>query len=161
MATVDIKVTGLPETISNIESLPEGIRQNVIMAALRIALEPIYASAKNYVPVLYGFLKEHITRKTSRMKDGVSFIGMVGILTGGEPLDIATEGRRKGQEIIVYPAMYGAFVEQGTSKREATPFLRPALEDQAGNAANLFAIQAEEEIDKLVEKAVYGSVSRL
>ena len=161
---VEIKVTGLPETIANIEALPDGVRENVIMKALRVALEPIFAAAKNNVPVLYGFLKDHITRKTERMKDGVTFIGMVGILTGGEPLDVTIrKGKNNpaGTEIIVYPAMYGEFVELGTSKMEPVPFLRPSLDSQASNAANLFAIQAEEEIDKLVEKAVWGTVTRL
>ena len=160
MSMIEITVRGLPETIANIESLPEGIRQNVIMRAIKVGLEPIWISAKNYVPVLYGFLKEHIVRKTSRMSDGVTFIGMVGIERGGEPLDVATKGKSKGQEIKVYPSTYGTFVELGTSTREATPFLRPALDAQATNAANLFAITAEDEIDKLVEKAAFGNVAR-
>ena len=161
MASFEITVTGLPETIANIEALPDGIRENVIMAGVRAAIEPIWISARNYVPVLYGFLKEHITRKTSRMSDGTTFIGMVGILTGGEPLDVRRRGPKKGQELIVYPAMYGELVELGSSTREATPFLRPALDAQAGTAVARFAVQAEEEIDKVVEKSVYGSVTRL
>jgi HK97 gp10 family phage protein len=151
MTTIAITVSGLDKTIASIEKLPGAIQRKVVAKAVKAATEPIVIAAKSRAPVRFGFMRDRIVAVVKKMQDGVTYIGMVGVMRGPQiPVgDVYTRGKKKGNPIYVQPTKYAHFTEMGTSQREATPFLRPALVAQAKIAVGRFQAVAEDELDTI------------
>ncbi len=95
-----------------------------IKEALADLAKKIEASAKNRVPVDTGTLRDNITAKVSR--DGLS-------------ARIGVQGKRASKK-----AYYVKFVEHGTKKQPAQPFLGPAFEENKRDGVK----QIGDEIDR-------------
>jgi HK97 gp10 family phage protein len=153
--SVEIKVEGLDRTIASLEKFPEAMAGRALIYAVRAALKPIALKAKYYCPVQWGALRDSITTKAMRLRDGWTFYGMVGPQRGVK-FDTGltrTRGEHKGAPIVEIPTKYVSHVELGTSTREATPFLRPAIEDNKQNAVKYFQEYLEKNLDKAVDEA--------
>jgi HK97 gp10 family phage protein len=162
MSSTTISVRGLEKTIASLQAMPEAIMKNIVSKAVKAATEPILLKAQDLCPVRYGFLKRRIVSRVVRIQGGKSIIGKIGVEKGPRiPLDgdIISRGPNKGRALYVQPTKYAHFVEMGTSTREATPFLRPALQAQAQVAVGRFQAVCEDGLDTAVLKAVYGHVS--
>ena len=94
-------IKGLEKALKKIESL-EGLLAEEVRKEMRKALVPVRAEAKALAPVDTGALRRSIRIKTE-IKDG-QIIGKVGTYLH-----------------------YGKYVELGTSKMYAQPFLLPAF----------------------------------
>jgi HK97 gp10 family phage protein len=110
---------------SELDKIAAGLkisRRNVIKG---IAFE-IERQAKQNAPVLTGTLRASIHTVT---EDG-STLGPVGNPAGSEIADLPSPG---GDVIAIVGSGvdYAAYVELGTSKTAAQPFLGPAVESQA------------------------------
>lgn len=100
-------------TVHNLQALQRDFSQltakmqrGVLRDALRSAARPVVASAKSKVPVRTGALKKGIAQRVSvKTSSAEAIIGF----------------RAKD--------FYGRFIELGTSKMTARPFLRPALDE--------------------------------
>lgn len=93
-----------------LKKLPFNIQKNVMVGATRASAKVVSDEAKRLVPVKYGRLKKSIgviKRKSRR----------------GE-VTFSVSPRKGGKN----DGFYGRFIELGTSKMIARPFLRPALE---------------------------------
>lgn len=88
----------------------------VVRDSLRSAARVVVAKAKTKVPVDTGALQRSITQTVTVQDRDRSF---------------ALVGYRKKQ-------FYGAFVELGTSKMAAKPFLRPALDESGPEIEKAF-----------------------
>lgn len=153
----DIGVTGIDQCMKSLNALPVEMAKTAFVRAVKKAAEPILRTAKDLVPVRFGFLRDCLVSRAKRMRDGKTFVCMVGVERGHVfPVDIAAKGKNKGQEITATPTRYAHLVEFGSSTREATPFLRPAAGVEAVNAVDIFQTQIEKEIDSAVLKATYG-----
>lgn len=162
MTSAIISVRGLGKTIASLQAIPESIMKSIVSKAVKAATEPILLKAQDLAPVRYGFLKRRIVSRVIRRKGGQSIVGKIGIMKGPRvPLggDTISRGPNKGRALYVQPTKYAHFVEMGTSTREATPFLRPALQAQAQVAVGRFQAVCEDGLDTAVLKAVYGHVS--
>lgn len=93
------------------KDLPIRVQKNIMVGATRAGANVVRDEAKRRVPVKFGGLKKSIgtTRRRSKDRSEVSF--------GVSP--------RKGGKNASF---YGRFIELGTSKMSAKPFLRPAAE---------------------------------
>jgi HK97 gp10 family phage protein len=114
-----------------IKRLEPEARQGIKDAMTEVADE-ILAEAKSRVPVDTGTLKKKLTRQVSR--DGMS--AKVGVRTKA--------AKRK--------AYYGKFIELGTSKMPAQPFLTPAFEVVRPKAK----VKLKKEIDATLTKVALG-----
>ena len=98
-----------------------------LRAALTAAAKPVVEEAKKRVPVRTGKLRDNIVKSVSASGKRGAF-ARIGF-------------RRK--------AFYGQFVETGTSKMPARPFLRPALDNKGKEAVDIFTVRLKKRIDKI------------
>lgn len=101
-----MKTEGVPEVLRAFSALSNQAQRVVVRDSLRSAARVVVAKAKQRVPVDTGLLKRSITQNVS-------------------------VGSGKAEALVGYrkKAFYGGFVELGTSKMRAQPFLRPALDE--------------------------------
>ncbi|NIM21852.1 MAG: hypothetical protein GTN64_05455 [Candidatus Latescibacteria bacterium] len=132
---VKVSVEGIDELLKDLRSLPIDLQKKLEKKAIRKALKPIEAEAKDLAPV-------------GRIDEGAS----------GKPLKESFAIRvrtTKGQIIgsVVNEANHSWLVENGhnfvawqtgrVGKRiDGTPFLGPALVSQAQTALNIFAAES-------------------
>lgn len=107
MANIELK--GIQEIVDKLQAIGANVSK-LENQALKNAAEPVLEDAKTNVPVKTGKLKKGLMISNISKKDGIKRI-MVGL------------DRGDNSEIF-----YGKFVEFGTSKRAAHPFLQPAYE---------------------------------
>lgn len=102
-----IKIENLTALQRDFSNLTSKMQRAVLRDALRSAARPVVASAKSKVPTRTGALKRGIAQRVSVKASG------------------------KAEAIIGFDRkqFYGRFVELGTSKMAARPFLRPALDE--------------------------------
>lgn len=101
-----MNVEGVPELQRKFAALSGKMQRAVLRDSLRSAARVVEKDARNRVPVDTGRLKKAITQN-------VSVKGVVGEALVGYKKEV----------------FYGRFVEMGTSKMAAQPFLRPALDE--------------------------------
>lgn len=118
------------------ESLPIRVQKNIMNGATRAGAKVVSDEAKRRVSKKSGQLKKSIgiTKRRSKNKEFVIF--------GVSP--------RKGGK---NSGWYGRFVEMGTSKMSAKPFLRPAAEAKQGEAVKASKKYIQERLPKEVAKA--------
>lgn len=123
-----IKVQGLDVLEKRLKALGARMSQNILRKALRAAMKPVVADAKQRAPVKTGKLRKSIKAETGGKK-GEAYIKM---------------GFAKG-------AAYGIPLELGTSFFAARPMLRAALDTKQNEAVAIFKARLGEEIDKAVK----------
>jgi len=106
--------------------LPINIQKNVMVGATRAGAKVVSDEAKRLVPVRFGGVKKSIGSVKRKSKKGEVVFSV---------------SPRKGGK---FDPFYGRFVELGTSKMIAHPFLRPAAENKVDEV-----LQAEKEYIKV------------
>ena len=145
MIKVDAEVKGLAELDRFLATLPEAIQRTMLASALRDAAKPIMDQAMLNVllnfggsPRSSGVLFSHITRSKYR-RSGLAAAVDVKLkrrkgTANKQPRRINGVYKPYGED-----PFYGRFLEFGTSKMPARPWLRPAglaKQDAAGHALN-------------------------
>jgi HK97 gp10 family phage protein len=141
MATVEVK--GLSELGEALKAFPEVIGKKYLRKATFAAAEIIEADAISRAPVRTGALRSHIAifKRKSDGNTAAYAIGVRGIKLTSKIKKVLRIVRRAngGQRTqIAGDVFYWRFVEFGTSKMAARPFLRPAFEAQKLNAIDKF-----------------------
>ena len=121
-----INVEGLDELEKQFDRLIDTSKKKVMMKALNAGVAPIKKEAKAKAPVKSGLLKKSIRSKQMKYTDKPS----VGIYVAGK-------------------AYYWWFIENGTSKMAAAPFLRPAADSKHEEGIEKFKEKLKAEIDKV------------
>lgn len=154
---ISIGVTGIDQCVAALNALPPKLAEGGMVRAVKKAGAVILATAKTLCPVRFGFLRDALNSRAKKMRDGKTFICAIGVPRGLAriPIDVISRGPRRGQTLYAIPSHEAVFVEKGTSTREATPFLRPAIASEAVNAVDVFQIEMEKEIDKAVLAVAY------
>lgn len=152
----DIDVRGLSELEQRIADIDKKMRDRMLSKALNQGLNPMRKAAKQLaaiapephtmtikggrkVVVQRGLLRSAI-RKRKVPKREMSELGSNGVAMG---IYIG-----KGTKQKEYPN-YWHFVEYGTSKMAAVPFLRPAFNSNQQAAIDAFADKLKSELDKI------------
>ncbi|KZL93972.1 HK97-gp10 family putative phage morphogenesis protein [Clostridium magnum] len=104
-----IELTGVDEILNKLQQMGANVGR-LENKALKNAAEPVLEDAKENVPVRTGKLKKGLKITNVKKKDGMKYI-LVGV------------DRGDNSEVF-----YGKFIEFGTSKMPARPFLQPAYE---------------------------------
>ncbi|MDP9192298.1 MAG: HK97 gp10 family phage protein [Acidobacteriota bacterium] len=110
-----MKVEGVAEIQRKFANLSGRAQRAVVRDSLRSAARVVEKAARQRVPVDTGRLKKAITQR----------------VTVQSSIGEALVGYRK-------EAFYGGFVELGTSKMAAQPFLRPALDENTDEIEKTF-----------------------
>lgn len=151
---ITVKIEGLKELDQALGKLKEDLRGKALYSALHFAVNPMLKEAKakaaqapephemeyggGTVTVKPGLLKSSLKKRrlTRREHAQGNYSAAVGIV-------ISKKNPQK-----LYPR-YWHFLERGTSKMSATPFLRPAFDHNKDEAVHRFKKKLGERIDKL------------
>lgn len=137
MADIDFTVLGLDELSKKLKEMPVKLARNGLRAAVNAGAEVIRKDAMTRVPVLTGRLKKALYKKQIREKSSASQqTFFVGVRNG------------KKYKKADKDAYYWRFLEFGTSKLPAKPFLRPAFDSKKNQAVTEIAKKLKERIDK-------------
>ena len=137
MADLEFTVTGLAELSKKLKEMPIKLAKNGLRAAVNAGAEVIRKDAVTRVPVLTGRLKKAIYKKQIReLSNNVQQTFFVGARNG------------KKYKKADKDAYYWRFLEFGTSKLPARPFLRPAFDTKKSQAVDAMAKKLKERIDK-------------
>lgn len=117
------------------ENLPKATQRNVLKKAATQAMDPVRDHAESLAPVRTGKLKASV-----RIEAGRSFF----------------RGKRSGGALLVQvvsgggDAFYSRFIEHGTVKMAAQPFMRPAFDGSKGEVISRLKVSLSAEIHKAV-----------
>lgn len=125
--SVGFRIEGLDELERQFDRLAETSKKKVMQKALNAGIAPIKKEAKANAPVRTGLLKKSIRSKQLRFTENPA----VGIFVSGK-------------------AYYWRFLEEGTSKMAAAPFLRPAADSKHEEGVEKFKEKLKAEIDKIM-----------
>jgi len=138
------EVVGIEDMRKAVEELSSDLRRKVVRAAIRDALKPVLQRARGLVAVRTGFLLSRIAVRNSKI-----FNGRDGTIGGyvGVPSRKRMRGRLPRLTITGSNPYYYKFLEQGTRKMKARPFLRPAGQ-MLHESLEIFQARLKERIDK-------------
>lgn len=146
-----VNISGLDQLQARLRALPDVLRKKVIMRALRKAARVVVAKAKQQAPVLKapskyrtpGLLKRRLVVRTSRESRRNGNLGVFINVKPAEKNKYSTSVTRIGRVKIKTRRLvkkgtagaksrldpfYWRFVEFGTRKMAAQPFIQPAAE---------------------------------
>ena len=140
---IEVKLTGLKELEKALEQLPKEIQSRPLRSAVSAAAKVIVDDVKARVPVgETGNLKTAVYRYRSRRNSSTGReTFFVGIRQGKAQYKDTAYNRRRGRVGKTYKtageAYYWRFLEFGTAKMQAKPFLRPAFEANKSKAVEV------------------------
>lgn len=140
---ISVKIDGLKELQKALEQLPKEIQGRPLRSAVSAAAKVVVDDVKSRVPVgETGNLKTAVYRYRSRRNSATGReTFFVGIRQGKAQYKDTAYNRRKGRVGKSYKtageAYYWRFLEFGTAKMQARPFLRPAFEAQKSRAVEV------------------------
>lgn len=133
MIGVDIKVEGLRELDRQLSSLSASVGSKVLRGALMDSATPLVKEMKERVPVANGNLKRTIGKRSSVNRRGERNQATAVVSVGAV---------RKG-------SWKAHFVEFGTSRNRAQPFIRPALDATQDKVLSRFKERLKKRIEKV------------
>jgi HK97 gp10 family phage protein len=137
-----INIEGLDAVLATMAALPASITKNALPFAMRKGAQVWVNDAKRRAPVLQADTKYRVKgkvrdlialRKRKRKPSGIALVYSVGVLGGASATYGNTKANRRkgivGQKFATGGnAYYWRFLEFGTQKMKARPFLRPAFD---------------------------------
>jgi HK97 gp10 family phage protein len=131
---VEYKITGLVELQRTLEQMPRDVARKAVRGGLTAAAEMVRDRIVATAPRKSGFLASHFNVKFRMRGDelaGTAYVGPAGKVyypnVGRAERGIST-GRRPHKGGLLPVASVARFLELGTSKMAAKPFIRPAFE---------------------------------
>jgi HK97 gp10 family phage protein len=137
---VEMNVQGLDALQDQLLELGAELALKTLAQAARKAFAPVLEAAKSGVPIWSGALRDAIKLTVKKPAEGDAVV-VVGLYVGKDA------GYKTGE---LPPERRWHFIELGTSKYAAHPFLRPALDGQASEVLDAL----KEEIAAAIERAV-------
>lgn len=129
---MSINIEGAKELEKKLKSFEPKLGRQIVKQALRNGAKVILAAAKANVPVRSGALKKSL--KVRAMKKRRHSYGVM----------VATsDDWFKGEQF------YGAFLEFGTSRMAARPFVRPAFDSEKDTAEKIIINDLRQGIEKV------------
>ena len=130
------------------QGLSEDMRKKVARQAVAAGAGVVRKAAREKAPVDTGNLKASLVMK--RVKDTNLTEEYIVTPRKGRTRDVKAAKRGKGA--LGKDAYYARFVEFGTVKVPARPFIRPALEENVQRATNAIADRLRARIKKVTAK---------
>ena len=140
------RIAGLSDLAAALRELPLRIGRNVLRRAVSSAAAVIRDEARQRAPVLTGEMKRDIQIKRERVRTDVIALYSV-FVRAGKKSRLAGKGRNVDKD-----SYYWRFVEFGTSKMAAHPFMRPAFETKKMAAVEAIKASLTEGIPREVQK---------
>lgn len=158
MAT-ELRVTGLDDVIAKLNALPREVvskRGGPVKLALAKGARLLRDAARAQVPVDTGLARESIIAKRAKMYGGNGERYIVTLRKLPRKYANTRRNVRGGKVGKFYevdgPAYYAKFLEYGTTKMPARPFLRPALAANAQRVTDEVTRDLVRRVDLLAKK---------
>lgn len=139
---VTVKVEGLKQLGERMKGLSADMNNRIARAATAAGAAVIRDAAKQKAPVRTGNLRKNIIVK--RLPKGEATLTSEHIVT-------VRQGKltKKQRAAGLTDAFYGRFVEYGTAKNAAQPFLRPAYDQNKERAVEAIKDRIEKRLKKV------------
>lgn len=134
----NLDFSDLLDISKDLEALSKAESRNVLRQATRAAATVFRDEARNRAPKKTGKLARNIVAMNQRDPAGGSIAGV----------HVRSAGKASSRN----NAFYWRFIELGTSKIPAVPFIRPAYDAKHDEAAAAAFAKANEAIDKALSK---------
>lgn len=159
MAGVEVEITGLDDVVNRLQRLANPRKtKSIARKASRQAMNIVRDAARNNAkaiddPETSEKIFKEIVVQGGKTRDRNSIVIRVGIRGGAKiPYTNNAQNRRSGRVGKTYQTdgrvFYWRFLEFGTSRQPATPFMRPALATNIQQVTNKFAEVFDAELDK-------------
>lgn len=156
---MQIKVEGLAELAKALKALPPeiaGKNGGPLRKAIGRAAVVIRDDARRRAPVDTGNLRDNIIAVRKRKSPQGTEGYFIEVRRKRRKYANTRANRRKGRVGKTYEnlgeAYYGMFVELGTAKMPAQPFLRPAFESKKVEAVETFRVELAKGIEQAAKK---------
>lgn len=130
-----VKITGAKELDNALSMLPKRIGRKILLQALRLGAKPMLGEARNSIRVDSGLTKKDIKIRAVPAKE-----------SSAPAVAIAGSNAKSGRAYIM------RFLELGTSKMPARPFLRPAFDNNAEQTLNIIGQELGRRIEEEAAK---------
>ncbi|HHA2671277.1 TPA: HK97-gp10 family putative phage morphogenesis protein [Stenotrophomonas maltophilia] len=159
-----VSIQGLDGLLRSLREAPKAIQGRAVQAGMRKGGNVIRDDARRRAPKESGFMASQIvTRRANAKSRQRAVVGQggeyftVGVKTGRRRKYANTKrNRRRGRVGKLYEeagwAYYWRFVEFGTKKMRASPFLTPAGEAKAPEAAQVIINETWAALDRQLKK---------
>jgi HK97 gp10 family phage protein len=161
VASVDFKITGADALIGKLRAVSYDLKYKGGRAALRKAAQLVVKAARANAqrlddPQTPDSISKNIVERWDgkRFKSSGDLGFMVGVLGGARATTKGANNSNPGGTTF-----HWRFKEFGTSRIAATPFMRPALEDNINQATSEFVTQYEKAIDRALKRAKKASLT--
>jgi HK97 gp10 family phage protein len=144
---VTVKVEGVTDLQARLDRLPREIVRRILRRALAAGAEVWKREMELRVARLTGFLAQHIGVKITVRGDQLAGTAAVGPLKQNYPERIP---KTHGRGSTISAASVARFLEFGTRKMRALPFIRQAFEARKDEALAQFIREAKAGLDESV-----------
>jgi HK97 gp10 family phage protein len=142
---IDLKLEGLEAVQEQLKELEAVAAARALARAARKAFAPVLEEARARAPVDTRLLRDHISIATVRPKGGAAVV-RVGLKVR------AVRGAQKLGRKTASPHWRWHFVEVGTVKMAAKPFMRPALDGNAQRVVDLLKAELVTSIGRALKR---------
>lgn len=142
---ISFQLEGLDEVLKAMTTLPDKVQTRILNGAMRSGANVVQQAVQNRAPVLKnptpqrvtGLLRANVAvRKMTkrRLPAGMATGYSIGVLGGATPREANTRKNRKkgiaGHAVVAKERpYYWRWVELGTEKQQAQPFVRPGFDE--------------------------------
>lgn len=164
---IKMETHGLMELAEGLRGLEEELvalgsvqAQKTLRTAGRKAFLPVLEAARAGAPVDTGLLRDNIVIVTQAPKSGDGVVNVGLRIRKAKETRISKHGVSKGgvHRLSTSPHWRWHFVEGGTSKKAARPFLRPALDNNADKVVGELRGELRKAIDRVLKKRAKNTV---
>lgn len=148
MIDTKLDFTGLLDISSDLDALSKSQSRKVLRDSTRSAATVIKEEAVKRAPMRTGKLAKNIVVLTQRSRNGDISSGVH--IRGRNPRTGNSDNKLKTKDSR--NAFYWRFVELGTSKMAAVPFIRPAYDARQEEAVKVAFDRANRAIDEALTK---------
>jgi HK97 gp10 family phage protein len=154
---MEIKLVGFSELQKRLQEFGPKVAANEQRNATRAAAVVFRDAVRMAAPVRTGLLKANIIVNKRRSTEG-RFVVKYGVRIKAVKQKYGNtsanrRNRRVGKRFEVEgPAFYGRFIEYGTSKMRAQPFMRPAFGSNVDKAIEAFRMRMAKGVEDAAKK---------
>lgn len=152
-----MKIEGLAELAKGLEQFKKSTQTGVLNRVLKKAAKPVEDAARRNAPVDSGDLRDSLTTEVIRTNAGKAAFAEA-MRSGASRSEAGQAARAANREAagqgasatvrVRAKSWYAHFIEWGTRKAGAHPFLGPALRQNEGTAVRSIAADLKSEIEK-------------
>lgn len=148
MITTDLDFSGLADLSRDLEILSKAESRQVLRRAVRAGAELVAEEVANTAPVQTGKLKRNIVVLFGKGAQGTAVAGVH--IRGVNPDTGNSDNKMKASS--PNNAFYWRFLEEGTSKMSAKPFVRPAFDSKQEEASKAAFEEMLKALDEVMSK---------